>query len=506
MKRMAVLALVLALLLSGCGNSGEYVPTGDGLAGEEYSQPNVSLTQQRNFSLAYDPDQGLNPYTCSDYTNRTLMSLLYQGLFTVDESYNVEPILCKRYTVSQDMRTYVFYLEEEATFSDGTQVTATDVLFSLDAARGSDIYSGRLTNVQKINITGDGGVQILLSTAYENLPLLLNIPIVPASQVEEHYPIGSGPYYLSPTATGYQLVLRDEWWCSADLPVNAQRISLVEATTAREIRDEFEMGDVGVTCTNPASDSYVDYRTDYDLWGCESGVFLYLHPRYKSNVFNNATVRQALTYAIDRQTIVNTYYNTFGLATSIPASPNFPYYNQALADQYDYDPEKFQEAVITEGMEGKSVVLLVNSADNRRVQVAYAIAEMLEACSLSVTVHAYSGSNYDLALYYGSYDLHLAATVLSPNMDLSAFYESGGALNKGGMTNSTIASLCKNALADSDYYDDLYQAVMEDGMLCSIAFLTYAVYVQADLIEDLSPARDCIFYYSLGKSLSDAKS
>lgn len=504
MKRTIGILLLLAVLLTGCSQSSSYVPTGDALEGNTTpSTTEGEDLQEQQFSLVYDPDKTLNPYSCADYTNKALFSLLYQSLFVVDKNYNVEPQLCKNYTVSQDKKTYVFYLEK-ATFSDGTELTVGDVMVSLEAARTGPVYSGRLGNVDSISIVEDDGIQIVLKTAYENLPLLLNIPIVPASQVELDEPDGTGPYSLKYATGGYFLQLRQDWWCSADLPVYAREIPLVEAQSAKQIRDEFELGDVGIVCANPGADSYVDYRSNYNLWDCENGIFLYLGCRAKSKVFSNEVVRQALTHAIDRSTIVKEYYRTFAQAATLPASPSSPYYNDTLAEQYGFDRDKFKEALAQEGLEESSVVLLVNKEDRRRVKVAQAIADMLEECSLTVTVKALSGDSYTSALKYGSYDLHLGQTMLSPNMDLSAFYEKSGTLSYGGMGNTTIAALCKDALANEESYDRLHQAVMEDAMLCPVAFLSYAVYVRSGLVENLNPARDCIFYYSLGKTMEDA--
>lgn len=505
MKRL-ILILLVALLLTGCAEESVYVPTGNGMADIVTTSIGAEETPQQpqSLSLAYDPDKTLNPYSCSGYTNRLLFSLLYQSLFTVDSDYQVEPQLCSRYSLSQDMKTYIFYPEEDATFSSGRVLTAADVVASLEAARQSTVYKGRLTQVESITATADGGVQVRLSTAYENFPLLLDIPIVPAEQVDAAYPDGTGPYALVNVGTGLQLWLQEDWWCSAQISLNADIIPLVEAQTASDIRDVYERGNVGVVCTNPASDTYVDFRSNYELWECENGVFVYLGCRAKSSVFSNENVRQALTHAIDRTTLVHEYYRTFGTAATLPASPNSPYYNKSLAAQYGFDAEKFRSVLKQEGLAGSKIVLLVNQDDGRRVKVAQAIAQMLTDCSLEVTVSALSGTAYTKALDQGSYDLHLGQTMLSANMDLSAFFDKTGALNFCGMEDSAIASLCKDALANSGNYDTLHKAVMTDGMLCPVAFLSYAVYAHPDLLEDLSPARDNIFYYSLGKTMSDA--
>lgn len=504
MKRIIGILLIAALLLTGCGQVDESTGSVEQTGGAETTAPvgGDTVTSQ-SFSLVYDPQKTLNPYSCANYTNRLLFSLMYQSLFVVDRDYQVQPQLCKNYTISQDMKTYVFYLEE-ATFSDGSSLSVSDVIASLEAARQSPVYSGRLTQVEQIRATADGGIQVDLSTAYENLPLLLTIPILRAEQVNSDYPDGTGPYGLEYTLEGYQLYLRKNWWCQAQLPIQAEKIRLVVAQSAKEIRDGFERENVGVVCANPGSDTYVDFRSNYELWDCENGVFLYLGCRAKSKVFSNENVRQALTYAIDRELLVKTYYRTFALAATLPASPNSPYYNKTLAEKYGFDSQRFSQVLEQEGLAGSTIVLLVNQEDGRRVKVAGAIAQMLEECSLVVTVKALSGSAYTQALDYGSYDLHLGQTMLSPNMDLSPFFDKKGALNFCGMEDGTISSLCKDALANAGNYDTLHQAVMKDGMLCPIAFLTYAVYVQTDLVDDFTPSRDCIFFYSLGKTMKDA--
>lgn len=505
MKKIIPILLILSLLLCACGTQGAYVPTGDGLddATVGGNVPDDTPTAQE-VTLVYDPQAGWNPYTCADHTNRALFSLLYQSLFTVSGDYRVEPQLCSRYSVSDDGKIYIFYLEQ-ATFSDGTPLQAQDVAASLEAARAGKIYGGRLSRVENISVTADGGVRVVLSAAYADLPLLLNIPIVPAAQVNSDRPDGTGPYRLQNTTGGLRLSLRENWWCQADLPLQAETIPLVAAQGAKAIRDEFELGDVDLVCADPSADSYVDFRSDYDLWECESGGFLYLGCRAKSTVFSNDAVRQALTYAIDRTALVNEFYHTFGRAAVLPASPASPYYSAALAAQYDYAPEKFRQVLQDEGLADSEITLLVNQEDGRRVKVAQAIAEMLEDCALVVTVKALSGSAYTTALTYGNYDLHLGQTALSPNMDLSAFFEKGGTLDYGGMNNSEIAELCRQVLATGQDYATLHRAVLDDAMLCPIAFLSYALFVRADLFTAFSPAQDCIFYYSLGKSMDEAR-
>ena len=130
MKRLLATVLCLCMVLCGCTQATEnpYIPTGSGLEDNaEHTDPVVTPPEENtleNFSLPYYKDKSLNPYTCMDFTNRVLFSLLYQSLFSIDRDYHVQPQLCKTYHLSQDMKTYTFTLEN-ATFSASLVRTAT---------------------------------------------------------------------------------------------------------------------------------------------------------------------------------------------------------------------------------------------------------------------------------------------------------------------------------------------------------------------------------------------
>ena len=497
-----IISIILALcLLAGCGG-GDYVPTGNGLTpdGEEtVNNSPIDSGEEQTLTLTYYRDKSMNPLLGTDYTNRALFSLVYQGLFSVDRDYNPRPVLCKNYTVSKDMKTYTFYLEE-ATFSDGSVLTVQDVVASLQAAKESAYYGGRFQYVSDISLSSDGGVTISLRTGYENLPLLLDIPIVREAEVAADNPLGTGPYVF----TGQALHRRSDWWCNASMTITAREIGLVEAENNTQIRDEFEFGELNLVCADPGSERYTDYRGDYELWDCENGIFLYIACCSSSTVFSNPKVRAALTHAIDREMLVDDYYRGFARAATLPASPLFPHYSNSLAERYAYDPLKFTEVLKEEGLRDSTVKLLVNKEDTLRLRVARQIGKMLSDCGLTVQMEELSGKNYQYALSSWGYDLYVGQTKLSANMDLSAFFSSYGSLSYGGLEDVMSYTLCQQALENHGNYYTLHQTVMENGMLCPVLFRSYSVYATRGLLTGLTPSRDNVFYYSLGKTLEQA--
>ena len=518
MRRLLALLLCLALtagMFAGCAAEDRpYVPTGDALEAEnadlDATEPEKNQEIQV-FSMAYYPERSMNPFVSTDYTNRALLAMIYQGLFSVSADYEVVPILCQNYTASADYMSYTFYLNKSATYSDGTSVIIEDVLASYQAAQASDYYSGRFTHVREMVLSADGGITFNLYYPMENLAILLDIPIVKAMEVEAERPIGTGPYILEDTLHGTQLRKNMAWWCAsrADLIINAESIPVYAAESSSDIRDQFEFSDVGLVMADPCSDDYADYRGDYELWDCENGIMVYLgcNVTYgKYGIFLDKTVRSAITYAIDREALVSEYYRGFARAATLAASPQSPYYSAGLAARYDYDPLKFLEEVTSVPVtEEDPLVLLVNKDDSLRLRAARAIAQMLTDAGLPTKVTSASTRAYQKMIVAGNYDLYLGTTKLSANMDLSHFFKPWGNMSRNGISDAGLFSLCQDALENSGNYYSLLKSVADDGRIIPVLFCSYGVFATRGLVTDLEPSRDNICFYTLGRTDADAR-
>ena len=515
MKKALLLLLCAAMLLSslsGCAaEDTPYVPTGDALAPED-ADVNATIPEEegepQDFSLVYYPERSMNPTIATDYTNRMLFSLIYQGLFFVDSNNQAVPILCKNYKFSTDSRVFTFFLMDDARFSDGTPVTVEDVLATYGAALKSTYYSGRFVHVKEIFISDEGGISFRLSNPIADLPLLLDVPIIKASQIESEHPLGTGPYIFENGLTGAQLRRNRAWWCAdsaKNLTVTAEAIPLIAAESTTHIRDQFEFSDVGVVLTNPFSDSYADYRCDRELWDCPNGLFLYLACNVAySEVFSNKALRSALTYAIDRDKLAADHYGEFAKVTTIACDPSSPYYSPSLAEKYEYDPVRFIEAIGKVKKPKEPVRLLVNKDDSLRLRAARDIAAMLTECGLETVTVEQETRKYLSDIRVGKYDLYLGQTCLSTNMDLTPFFHPYGNISRNGVANMDIYKLCLDALENSGNFYNLHKAVADDGCIVPILFGNYTVYASRGLVTNLSPSRDCVFFYHLGRTEKDA--
>ena len=104
----------------------------------------------------------------------------------------------------------------------------------------------------------------------------------------------------------------------------------------------------------------------------------------------------------------------------------------------------------------------------------------------------------------GKYDLYLGQTRLSTNMDLTPFFHPYGNMSRNGVADADIYALCLDALENSGNFYNLHKAVADDGCIVPILFGSYAVYATRGLVTNLSPSRDCVFFYTLGRTENDA--
>lgn len=507
--RAISLALALLLLLCGCTHDTPdrtvYTPssTGEILSGAEEKEPEQSPD---SFSLSYFPDDGFNPLTCKNLTNRTCFSLLYESLFTITSSFEVEPVLCDTFSVSEDQTIYTITVLSNISFSDGSRLQASDVAASIRAAQSSSFYAGRLEHISNLEEVDDRTVKITLDAPFENLPLVLDVPILKASTLEANIPLGTGAYQVADLG-GKTYCLQRVPSSRQTPPVDLPTITLQAATSANAVRDSFEFGQTNLVCTDPNSTTSAGYHCNYEVWDCSTTVMQYVGFNCSYGPFTSSDLRRAVTHVVDRASIVSQIMDGYAEPSCLPCSPLSPFYDTSLAKGYELDVPAFRTVLNNVGISSSKDNpdrLLVCSSSNSRVSAAQTIADALNACGMFVEVQALDYESYVEALKAGEYELYYAEAKLPANFDLSSFFDPNGGLCYGGIASGELVQLCKDALKNSGGYTDLFQKVMENGYICPVLFKNYAVYMARSSVSHLSPALDCVMHTTSGRTLADA--
>lgn len=249
-RRLTALALVLTLSLTGCCWEAEPEPDdfwGDELPPEEQETSQREPAQISDFTLPYLSGQTFDPVTCIDGVQQTVGALLYEPLFTLDNSFAPQPVLCEHSSCDAQALTWTFALRS-AVFSDGTALTANDLLATYRRAAESARYGARFANVASMKAQDAHTLIVTLTRSSGSFPALLDIPIVKAGTENDLVPLGTGPYVYTTAADGAALTANPHWQGSS-LPL--ERIALAAVKDNDTALSRFASRSVHFLCLDP---------------------------------------------------------------------------------------------------------------------------------------------------------------------------------------------------------------------------------------------------------------
>lgn len=460
--KLLALALAGALLLGGCTS-----PTQ-----EQSSAPPVSPTataqpiQAGVFSLAWDPQQSFHPITGTSGVNLELTGLVFQGLYELDQSFHPQPVLAAGATASQDGRTWTVEVAQGVRFSDGTPLTAAQVVSSLETARTASRYQSRLSAVTGVRQTGEYTVEVTLSAPNANFTALLDIPVV--AEREGQNPLGTGPYRLGDGA----LEQNPNSSLAGSLP--AENIPLVAVSTPDARMAAFDSGEVWMTNTEFFSPDALGYSGSCEVWDYPTTQLLYLGFHTQGGACGEETLRRAVSGALNRESLVQVQLSGHGDPTDLPISP-------VWGELPEVEVEAGAPAAAT-------LRLVVNNDNTTRVQVARQIAVQLEGAGFTVTVEELAWEDYVSALERGDFDLYLGQVQLTPDFDLTPLLT--GALAYGGAQSQvqSLLSAWRGTGGETEWKAYL-EGFAQHSPLAPICFLRGSLLVRWGLVSGVAPTQ-----------------
>ncbi|MDN4614583.1 ABC transporter substrate-binding protein [Leifsonia sp. F6_8S_P_1B] len=177
--RWAVPAGVLALALTMTGCAG---------ASNGSSSSNKTLTVDTSFVV-----KTLDPGTVYEQTGNIAVHALYDTLVTFEGSNvtDIKPELASKWEQSSDGKTWTFTLDKDATFSDGSAVTAEDVVFSLNRLKNLKGSSSQTVQTLSFAAKGDDTVVVTSETPDPNVPIILAMPATSVINAEAAKKLGA---------------------------------------------------------------------------------------------------------------------------------------------------------------------------------------------------------------------------------------------------------------------------------------------------------------------------
>lgn len=521
MKLRLFCVLLCALIgLGGCASpSGEQpLPTEPEV--EEYQEEDITPQPGGTLKLGLYAVDTLNPLLTANAHNAQVLKIMYDGLFRTETDLSMSNRLCDRFTVSDDCKTYTFYLRQGVQFHDGSQLTAQDVVYSFElVSRGNGVYKERLANMQACTASG-GAVRVTLQQPDSNFIAFLDFPIVKRSSYMpdtkaspqpglldgQYRPNGTGMYKLADYRENRDMTLaiNDVWSLGSRPYIEQVHIKLLpDKQTAVYAFENMEIDVLSSDVINLG-----EYAPKRNLkrkeYAKETVCFLGINTA-KAKFAGNAT-REALSCLLDRDRVVTTLLGGRADAAYLPVHPQSWLYDGG-ADGLQYDPTRAKTLLAQDGWEDSDqngildrefdteradciMEILVNEENAARVKIAHQLSESMTQAGIYATVKQVSFTEYQQLVADGSYDVYVGEMRLPRNQSVDALFAAN--------TDETLAGLLAGvqlagAQGLESAYGSLNAYLWENLPVIGICFNTGALLFDERVKGEINPVESDMF-------------
>lgn len=383
--RFSIPFVAVLLVLAACGGS----PDPRGVGGD------VDHNKTLRVALTYAPTT-LDPHrSTAPVAGHVYITPLYDRLAQMGPDLVLEPMLATKWSFGEDGRSVTFSLRDDAKFWDGTSVDAAAVEASLNRAMTlpDSTAAVALSMIETVEAVDATTVKITTNRPAADVPFALAgiegaviNPKAISSATLDQEPAGSGAYELEKTRSGDELVLKrhEGYWDQkanaakrimvSGIPNDSSRINALRSgqvdlimTTVSQYKQAKSLGDSFETHDYPQA-------TTYSVW---------LNSALPNT--DNKLVRQALNWAIDRQSINTSLLNGQCEPAGQQLAPVFEGHLDDPPISYGYDPAKARKLLANAGVpNGFKMKMLVPNGITLYEQMATAIQAQLKDIGVDV--------------------------------------------------------------------------------------------------------------------------
>jgi len=434
-----------------------------------------------------------------------------ETLVSANPDFSLKPGLATSWEQIDD-NTWEFKLMDNVTFHDGTKMTAKQVKSSLENTIAKDSRIASMLNATSIDVIDDYTFSVKTSELNPIVPGILHYPttaiISPSSfDKDGNYvkPVGTGPYKFDSfdEQNGVLTVVRNENWWGGKVGLDKMVIRGIPDPNTRAMA--IENGEVDFTADVPYSETdRIDAIDGITVEKYKTPRDYKIELNLKRSPLDDVRVRQAMSYAIDRQDIAEHVLYNVGEAAAGPFLPTMIWSNKSIKP-YTRDLTKADEFLTAAGWidsngdgirekDGKPLELTLLTYPNRPglPPMAEAIAAQLKEAGINVDTQVMENGAIEDKREQGDWDIYLVAAniamVPDPNYILTNWYMTGGIDNKPGYSNPEVDALIKEGRKITDLnerykkFNEVEGIVTEEQPMIIVAYYGCAV-VKKDYVK-----------------------
>ena len=457
-----------------------------------------------------EPQGIFNPYFFVNGWDENVTNVIFSRLIDWDSHGNLVPGLAESWKVSADNKVYTIKLRPNLTFSDGSPLTAEDVAFTLTIlhdpkydgdtdislahiAGGAEYKAGKADSISGLKVIDATTLQVTVTQPGATVLSKIGGPVLSKAYYGKGYtrgnldylrtlhgkPLGNGPYVYDKYIPGQEIRFHANTHFYRGTPPTPRFIYRV---------------------TNPSTNFqlFQTGETDYDTFTSRpddieqlqmigfANINLYGSSDYSEVEFNmhrpalqDARVRQALIYGLNRQQLIDVVYQGYGQVAIEPIAPISWAYNADGVNPYKYDPEQAKKLLDEAGWKPGADGIRVK--DGKRLELTLLVSKKVlndalipiakenwqqigvllkpQVVDFNALMAQRKSGNYDLASFSTS-------TLNDPHDGVWDFYSSQ--TKESGYHNEQVDKLINAGNAELDVekrkpiYHQLYKILAED--------------------------------------------
>ncbi|HQY19341.1 MAG TPA: ABC transporter substrate-binding protein [Ignavibacteria bacterium] len=468
-KVILPMMIIFTLIFSSCGRNKETTESKENATVDlsKLAPKNIENADDGDWVIKQEMSDAekLNPTVTNDASASGIYIYIFETLLDVNrETYDLVPLIAKSLPeISEDKMSYTFDLKEDVKFSDGTPLTGEDVIFTVKTIKNPFTDAQALRNyfidLKSVELV-DGNkykVRFNMSKPYFRAVYALGSMAITPKHIldkdnmnekftweqldeaqksldplkypdmqkyadflnsqevsrEPRYVVGSGPYKLDKWLTGQSITLQrnEDYWNKKDIPNFPSKLvfKIIQDQNAAVVAAKNKEVDY-MYVIQPID--FVENIKDPEKFNLKKAlvsepVYIFIAWNNKNPLFADKKVRWALSYAIDRQTMIDKIVYGMGTKVQTPVFKESKYYNNDLPE-IDYNPEKAKQLLAEAGwkdtdgdgildkvIDGKKTdfkFTFINNNNPKRKKVMLVVIESLKNLGIQADLQEYEWS------------------------------------------------------------------------------------------------------------------
>ncbi len=432
------------------------------------------------YAMTADPGNVANYYTSDDRISMSMLAYINDGLFTLMPDGSYKFTIADSFEPSADGLTYTAKIKTGMKWSDGADMTMDDVIYSFESymAYAPDALSvnGEACVVTAID---DTTLEFKLPGALASFPeTVAGVPMMAKHIFEgkDNYDmdltnaatvVGCGPYKFAEYKSGeYIKLVRNENYVGGE-PAVLENFVIQIITNVETAKAALIKGDVDA---HVVLASELEGLEEFNIIPYSEGRVAYTRINRVSPNMQDADVRKAIFYAIDRNVIMQAAYSSLDYATIsysfLPKTNGF--YTEDL-EQYNQDVAKAQELLAGKTLPTLKICYIGTNPE--QTAMATVMQAQLAAVGINLELHGLDQAGYMASAYDNAdttYDLYLGGYIMSIDPDgFSGMFATGNMIN---YASAEIDALFEQGKAVTDpaarqaIYTELQQKVADEAL------------------------------------------